>query len=301
MRERIVGVDAGGSATAVALATLAGEVLSIERAGAANLTSAGVPAAAATIGDAIAAASPGEPPIAIFVGAAGAWEDASAQGLTDALRARFPSARIAVGHDGIAALRAAVDGDGIALIAGTGSFAYAQVGSRRVRSGGLGHALGDEGSGYAIGAAALRLTLRALDGRGPRDDLVDAFAERLGTTDAREALAALHARGDVVANVASFAPLVIARASAGDRAAAKIVQAAALDLFELLRGVVKRADVGDAGMPLVLAGGLLRENSMLSFLLETRVTNEFPLLHLIKGAPAPCVGAVALARALLPQ
>ena len=48
-------------------------------------------------------------------------------------------------------------------------------------------------------------------------------------------------------------------------------------------------------MPLVLSGGLLRENSMLTYLLETRIANELPHVHVRKGA-APHEGALALAR-----
>ena len=40
--------------------------------------------------------------------------------------------------------------------------------TRRARAGGWGYVLGDEGSGYWIGRAALRAVLREADRRGPR-------------------------------------------------------------------------------------------------------------------------------------
>ncbi len=55
-------------------------------------------------------------------------------------------------------------------------------------------------------------------------------------------LARIHAGGDPVASMAALAPLIVERASAGERSASKIVQAAALELTDLVKAVVKRAD-----------------------------------------------------------
>lgn len=53
---------------------------------------------------------------------------------------------------------------GLQIIAGTGSIVYGFLpGEPRVRAGGWGHLLGDEGSGYRIGLEALRFTAREFD------------------------------------------------------------------------------------------------------------------------------------------
>ena len=58
------------------------------------------------------------------------------------------------------------DGVGVALIAGTGSVAFGRAADgRTIRCGGWGYLLGDEGSGYAIGRAALRLAPRRFRSR----------------------------------------------------------------------------------------------------------------------------------------
>jgi N-acetylglucosamine kinase-like BadF-type ATPase len=208
---------------------------------------------------------------------------------------RIAPATVAVTSDAEIALRAAVaEGDALLLIAGTGSIAYAEIGTKRFRRGGLGHVVGDEGSGYAIGLAALRLLARAFDGRTLRDPMLDAIAAKLGVDDAAALVAV--ARND--APVASIASIVVEHAGSGDRTATKIVQGAALELFELLRALVRASGVGERELPLVLAGGLMAENSMLTYLLETRVANEFPHVHVLKGAPAPHLGALAMARRL---
>ena len=55
--------------------------------------------------------------------------------------------------------------DGVLLLAGTGSMAWAKVGGKSLRFGGWGEAFGDEGSAFWIGREALSLATRLLDGR----------------------------------------------------------------------------------------------------------------------------------------
>jgi N-acetylglucosamine kinase len=55
--------------------------------------------------------------------------------------------------------------DGVLLLAGTGSMAWAKVDGESLRIGGWGNAFGDEGSAFWIGREALSLAAQALDGR----------------------------------------------------------------------------------------------------------------------------------------
>jgi len=295
-----VGVDAGGSHT-IAAAVRDGELLRPATGPAANPLVAGISSAAATIADAIGAATASVAPDAVVVGVAGGAAESTASALLAELSARFPGARIMVTDDAHVALRAAVPaGDAIALIAGTGSIAYAEIGGRTYRAGGFGHLVGDEGSGFAIGAAALRLALKSLEGRGLRDALTEAVVARIGTSRAREAVAFLYSSDVPAATIASFASLVLEWAAAGERSAVKIVQNAALELFELVRSVCRSAAIdGTTDFPLALCGGVLSENSMLSYLLETRVANELPYLAIVKSPTAPHFGALREARALV--
>ncbi len=72
-------------------------------------------------------------------------------------------------HDAEAVLAAADAGaSGVALIAGTGSFAFGRgEGDRVVRAGGWGYLLGDEGSGFAMGQEALLRCLPSGRWSGP--------------------------------------------------------------------------------------------------------------------------------------
>lgn len=294
----IIGVDAGGSGTAYALER-DGALTQFEGA-AINLRSLGVREAVERIASALGPSLRGEAVEAMAVGAAGAGDAELARTFAVALRERFAGARVSVEHDASIALRAAVpEGDGLVLIAGTGSIAYALVGGAAYRAGGYGALVGDEGSGYAIGRATLAHALRASDGRGPDDGFARDLRTHLGASDAAQIVARVYAGGDPVAMVASLAPFTIERANAGERPAAKIVQTAAVDLAELVKAVARAAGIADRDLPLVLSGGLLGANSLLTYLIETRIGNDLPSLEIRKGAPAPVMGALAIARGLL--
>lgn len=294
-----VGVDAGGSKTAVVRA-VDGEVGTIQVCDGANASVSGAEGAAAVIAQAVERSLQGGAPHAIFVGAAGAARREVREAIEGALRSRYASARIAVRDDAYIALRACVrQGDGVVVIAGTGSIAYAQHGENGYRCGGYGYLLGDDGSGFAIGSAGIGHVLRAYDGRVPRDELVAALEAQLDARDLESALQAVYRSPHPVATVAAAARIVLDVAQAGERSATKIVQAAALALGDLLKSVVKNAGLTGAPVPIVLAGGMLQSNSLLTYLLETRLLNEHPNMPVTKSDTDPCMGALGEAQRLL--
>lgn len=295
----VVGVDAGGTRT-VAAAARDGDPPRLHQSSGGNPNLVGIEAAVQTIAQAIAASLHDDIPAAIVVGSAGAGRAAIACALRDALQSRFPDARVAVTHDLQIALRAAVPtGDAIALVAGTGSGAYAQIGDREFRVGGGGYAIGDEGSGFAIGAAALRLLRRALEDRSPHDALTRALTDRIRASDVAAVTAYVYDAPSPPVAIAAVAPIVLERADAGERSAMKIVQGAALELFDLVRTLCRVAHVESSALPLAFSGGLLQHNSLLTYLIETRLNNDLPHLRVVKGAAAPYTGALGLAHALL--
>lgn len=292
-----VGVDAGGSSTAVAVSrdgVPAGEALGRG----ANATTLGIDDAADVIVTTVRKALGRERPQAIAIGAAGAGRPAVARALEALVASAFPGARVSAGDDARIALRAAIpEGPGVVLVAGTGSIGYAENGDRRVRVGGLGHLAGDEGSAFAIGMAAVRLYGRALDGRARRDETTDLAARALEAPDRDAYVAALYDAPLAPAAIAALAPAVVAFAGKGNRAATKIVQEAAKELGDLVKSAAALAGLTDASPRVALAGGLLRENSLLTFLLETRIVGDLPGVMIVRDGAPPAVGALRLAEA----
>lgn len=291
----LVGVDAGGSSLDCAIER--DGVTNDVHGSAANARTEGIDRAAAQIAGAVRDGLKGGTFDALVVGAAGAGDTVIARALEAALRSYFPRGAIAVHDDAEIALRAAVpQGDGAVLIAGTGSIAYAHVGEETHRVGGYGYLLGDDGSGFAIGRAALAQMLRWYDGRTAHSELFDAIATRLQVADAQGLLGRIYGEPNMVASIAALAQLVLDRAGAGERVATKIVQNAAHELVDLVKSLVQHGQLGKHELPLVCSGGLFAGNSLLSYLVETRLLADMPLLQLHKPAPQPVRGALELAR-----
>jgi N-acetylglucosamine kinase-like BadF-type ATPase len=297
-----IGVDAGGSSTVAALAR-DGAFERIVRGGPANATTRGVAGAAEAIRGLVAELAGAEMPSVLYVGAAGAGRPHTAKALQAALSAHFPVTRIQIEDDAAIALRAGVPaGPGIVLVAGTGSLAYAENGDRRVRVGGAGYLLGDEGSGFSIGLAAAKLLARVYDGRARADETTEFVARELAAGDRFALLDALYGERFEVARIAALAKGVVALASAGNRAATKIAQAAAADLGDLVKVAAQQADLLEASPAVALAGGLVSENSLLTFVLETRIAGDIPGVSIVRvaaGGEGPARAALRFALATL--
>jgi len=269
------------------------------RVAAANVTTIGVDRVCDIISSAIRDALECEQPQAVYVGAAGAGRSGVADALRERIAGQFAGAKVVVEDDTAIALRAAIpDGDGAVLIAGTGSVAYAVHGERIHRAGGLGYLAGDEGSAFWIGMQAVKLYGRVLDGRANRDETTDLVAHALDAPDRERYIAALYDEPLQPATIAALAPSIIELAGKGNRASTKIVQQAAQELGDLLRATLKAAGLAEASPSVAFAGGLLRENSLLSFLLETRLIGDVAGIAVVMGGDEPVLAALRLAERL---
>ena len=294
-----VGVDAGGTSTVAALSKDSVFVREARGRGA-NATTLGVDDAADVIIKTIREVLAGQAPDAIYIGAAGAGRKRVADQLRESIEMAFRGARVVVGDDAAIAFRAAIsDGDGAVLIAGTGSTAYAEHGDQSQRVGGLGYLAGDEGSAFWIGMQAVKLYGRVLDGRASRDETTDLVARLLDVTDREGYIAALYDRASDPAQIAALAPPIIAFAGKGNRASTKIVQQAAQDLGDLVKAALRAVQLLEASPRIALAGGLFRENSLLTFLLETRLNGDVAGAAIVKGGDEPARGALRLAERLV--
>lgn len=297
MHGLFVGVDAGGSRTIAALAR-GEDLVRTVTARAANPNLIGVEAAAKTIDGCVTLVLDGENPNAIGIGVAGAGDEKVAALLRASLSRCFPTARIALCHDARIALRAALpEGDGLVLIAGTGSIAYAEIGAQTFRAGGYGYLLGDKGSGYAIGAAALRHLLAAMEIGSAKNAMLAELAEHLGANERAGALARIYQSSTPVADIAACAPLVLRHADGGEELSLGIVQHAAQSLCELIRRITLRRPT--PALPVVFSGGLLRQRHALTQQLEQCIADSPLDVRVLAARVEPYIGALSEARLLM--
>lgn len=227
----VVVVDGGGTRSRAALATAAGELVGYAEGGPTNGRSAGDDAAAANveavIADAVAEAGADGPPVtAVLVTSASVDTEAHAEVLATGVRLAVPEgATIAVVADTLGCWAAtAAMAPAVAVIAGTGSSVLAgslEEGSRRF--GGWDYVLGDEGSGFAIGAGALRETLRVAEGRSDATALAEACRTRLGIEETDELFDRIYKPEVDKAAVAAFAADVFELAGKGDQPSITVV------------------------------------------------------------------------------
>src|SRR5712675_3433761 len=126
--------------------------------------------------------------------------------------------------------------DGGIVVLGTGSVGFARVKGRELRIGGYGFPISDEGSGADLGLQAVRLALRAHDGRARPTPFLLEVMGRLGP-DAFTLVA--WAEQATATEYASLAPVALTYAEAGDPFAEEIVAEGARQAGLLIRSLVK--------------------------------------------------------------
>jgi len=307
-KDLVLGVDGGGSKTVAYLAPLGAtetEPIGAGEAGPSNPNSAGWQRAMENLEYAVdraflTADIPRGPVASACLALAGAGRESDQQRIVEWAHRRNIGNRLHVTHDGEPILAAGTpDCVGIAVVAGTGSFACGRnANGQWARSGGWGHLMGDEGSAYCVARKGLEAAARALDGRGPETTLADALFEAIGAKDRSGMVQAVYGRQSDRRWLASLAKVVVATADAGDLVAVAIMNEAATELARLCGAVADQLQEGpsQSHLPIVLAGGLLVHAPFL----RDRLLEEIRSVGLggadVEVVKQPVLGAVKLAQ-----
>jgi len=294
----LIGADVGGSKTAVAVSeggAVKGRALGPGAAVRPGRAIASAATIAETVRKALSAAGQTRGN-ALVVGAAGAGRESERRELEGALRVEALADRIHVTTDIEVALVAAFgDGPGIVVVAGTGSVVMGRdPEGRTLRQGGYGWQMGDEGSGYAIGRAALGAASRARDGRSPETQLTPVLLEATRSVDFDALVRWAASAGP--AEVAMLAPHVLHTAERGDLVAQGIADYAARELSALVLGLAREFPTGER-VGVALMGGMLAEERSLRSAVLTKLETESSLRPLATMVDAT-QGALALAARL---
>jgi N-acetylglucosamine kinase-like BadF-type ATPase len=299
----LLGIDCGGSHTAVVVGNRAGYVLArAEGPGSAMRPGAAERSAAVILEVARRAATQAGvtlPAMAALVGAAGAGRPPEQEALATAVKNAGAAERVAVRGDVEIALAAAFgNGPGVLVNAGTGSIAYARVADGRFfRAGGHGWQLGDEGGGYWLGRRALSAAARAQDGLGESSTLLERLLVALGLSTFDDLIRWTSMA--TPAQVAALAPHVLNAAREGEMVAQRIIQEAAGELSHLVRALSRHFS-GSEDFRIATTGGLLRPGSPLLAALRARLGADVPRAHFaeMSGPVDAPVGALRLATEL---
>lgn len=263
-RRVVVGVDGGGTKTLALASELDGHWHGQGVGGPSNLHAVGFENACAAIEVAINKALAGNELAALCLGLAGAGRPEDVQRFTDWARTKYSGAVLKVVSDAEILLAADTStGPALVLICGTGSIVYGRkVSGELVRAGGWGYLFGDEGSGFAIGAAALRAVMKAYDGLGADTSLTTLILTQHRLKDPMELVPHIYRAELPRTEIAGLSELVERAAEQSDRVAVSILEEAAHDLAQMVMAVFNK--LGTEPVSLILTGSVIVQGTYLA-------------------------------------
>ena len=288
-----LGIDGGGTKTAFALADKTGTVLKQITLGATNPNDVGFESTFAVLCEGIDTLCEGieRQEISVFAGIAGCSSAENLPRIRDFL-VGLGFGKTANHNDAYNAVSAALDReDGVTVIMGTGSIAYAKSSSYLRRIGGYGYLFGDAGSGFAIGRDVILAALQYEDGSGEQTLLHSLVREKCGSKTVLESIDLFYKEGKK--EIARYAPLAFKAYIAGDAVAKKIV---ADNLSAIARLVRSGADtVKKENVKVALCGGLCAAKEVILPLLSSLLADDKRRYEIEICQKTPVWGALRLA------
>ena len=230
----------------------------------------------------------------VGLGVSGLTSDEADAGYLLAATAQHGVRAVHLAHDSITAYLGALGDDrGVVVASGTGVVTLAVGRTELARVDGWGYLLGDAGSGYGLGRAALAGVMRAHDGRGGATAL-SAIA-LVDFPDLEHAYIELQADPGRVGRIAAYARHVADSAAAGDAVALAIVSEAGRELAASVIAGLRRVGEADAAVPRVRAVGGVFSGGTLAAAFTSAVLESRPSAEIRIGEAHPLDGAAALA------
>lgn len=293
----IAGIDAGGSKTeCIIVDSEQNKIITRAQTGAANYQVVGLEAACQEIKLALDEAKKKADISrlkAVGIGLAGAGRKEDLLKIKNQMEKIVSIRNIFFTNDAHIALLGATGGSkGTVLIAGTGSIAYGlKENGEKIRSGGWGPILGDEGSGFWIALQAIKRVIRAEEGRAKKTDLKSLILDNFNFAKLEEIIPFVYQQKIPRQKIAALAPEIFALAQEGEETAVEICQEAAAELALLGSALNRELDYSEE--KIAAAGGLIK-SSYFYQLLKDKLRDNYEL-EVYKAKKSAAYGAVFLA------
>lgn len=290
-----IGIDGGGTGTQAVVVNQELEVLGRGESGPSNHYSVGLPVAVENIHQAAAQACRAAQVELGSVdgwglGLAGACSGAEKQLLQDALRP-LTRGTIVVEEDSVAAWAGAFAGEaGVICIAGTGAVCFGRdAQGQSAHADGLGPLLGDRGSGYRIGEAALRLICNQNDISALPPLLQTSIFAHLDVDSIASLIGCVYHPEFGKKQIAALFPRVVEAAQQGDIEARALLADAGHDLASTARSVLQRLD-----LPNVAPSGGVLNQPLVRQEFEAMLQAMLPDVQIVEPRFDAAVGATLL-------
>ena len=216
--------------------------------------------------------------------------------VADGFRTLVRTGRVVVTNDAVTSYLGAIGFEpGVVVAAGTGVIALA--GDRDgnfARSDGWGYILGDDGGGYYIGRRGLASALRAHDGRGGSQALLQRAKDEFG--DPESLRDRVYSSPNPVGEVAKFALEVAEAAREGDSVAEEIWAIAAREVAQTATAALGRVFAPDAPVSVSWTGNLFNARDLMLQPFQQQVAVIWPKASLLAPRGTALSGAELLAR-----
>lgn len=184
---------------------------------------------------------------------------------------------------------------GILVISGTGSIAFGITPEGKTyRTGGWGHLLGDQGSGYAIGLLTLQAAVRRYDGIGAETTLFERILQHHQWTKIDELKSYIYQPQIQKQHIADYARVSIEAAEQGDAIARQIIHQAADEMAILTKALVDM-DEQFTGLPIVMSGSIFHYSQLFRARYIQQVREFTPHIEPRLGTEPAALGAAQLA------
>lgn len=306
MEPIFLGVDGGGTKTALCLLTARGQLVAEQQAPSIYCYSDGMGIIPRVLAPAVrrlcAQAGVTQDRVTYaFFGLPGYGESSTdLPALNAAPRAALGHDRYACGNDLVCGWAGSLGAaDGVNVVSGTGSGTYGERSGKRARVGGWGEAFGDEGSAYWIAVRGLNAFSRMSDGRMAGGPLLTVLRVHLGLQTDLDLI-------DVVLNqdrprregIAALCPQIVRAADLGDEKAAAICDDAARELALLVSRTCQRLGFADGEVvPVSWSGGTFNARRVRDAFRRELLDCQ-PLADLRRPLLPPVVGAALYAARL---
>ncbi|GAX90737.1 N-acetylglucosamine kinase [Effusibacillus lacus] len=297
----VLAVDAGATNCRAVLCNEQGEVLGYAHGGACNYQSVGIDSVRETLTSVLSSLVSKDSSLCVqcaVFGLAGLDTENDRVVLEQVVQQALESSkiqadRVLLDNDGMMTLLGAVGhGPGVLVVSGTGSIACGVRDDKLARAGGWGHRVGDEGSGYSIGKAAVIHVLHAYDGREKSSQITKPILAELSLKNEEDLIAWIYGPEFSVDRVAALTPLLCELAENGDWKAISILQKASEELAKAAMAVINRLSLQQEPFDLVLMGGVLSQNSTIREQVIRIIKKECPNVQIISPKYEPVCGGV---------
>ncbi len=271
----LLGIDGGGTKTEFLLTDISGQEIRRIIPGGSNPVNMGIENSCSVLSDGIKRICEGinYSELSVFAGIAGAKTGDNEKRINDFL-SFFGFASYSVGSDIDLALELALgDGNGTAVIMGTGIVAFSRNGEKLYRTGGRGYMIDRGGSGFHFGSDALNSAFSFLDGREGSETILKLIENKL-VKPLEEVAGEIYKGGPSF--VASFAPVVFEAHSLGDCKAEEIIDRNAKEVADLINGALKISE--NAEKKVVICGGLAKQKEALCPFIKKYLADDVKLL-----------------------